>query len=151
MRTGLKFAIFLMISVLCLGSLAVASSANQKKKPKKQVQLPPLPSGPQGPVPQVPLDSTPAVAPQVSYKDGQLTIVAPNSTLGDILRAVRKQTAAEMEIPSNATERVVTHLGPGPAREVVADLHLCGSLFAHRTQNVPQRRIGSDDGELTVF
>jgi hypothetical protein len=64
----------------------------------------------------------------VSYQNGQLSIVAPNSTLGDILRAVRKQTEAEMDIPSNATERVVTHLGPGPAREVMAEL-LNGSRF----------------------
>jgi hypothetical protein len=64
----------------------------------------------------------------VSYQNGQLSIVAPNSTLGDILRAVRKQTAAEMDIPTNATERVVTHLGPGPARDVMAEL-LNGSRF----------------------
>ena len=63
----------------------------------------------------------------MTYENGQLTIVAPNSTLGDILRAVRKQTGAEIEVP-DATERVVTHLGPGPAREVVAEL-LNGSRF----------------------
>jgi hypothetical protein len=79
-------------------------------------------------VPQVPLDAIPAVAPQVSYQDGQLTIVAPNSTLGDILRGVRKHTAADIEIPATANERVVTRLGPGPAREVVAEL-LNGSRF----------------------
>jgi hypothetical protein len=67
------------------------------------------------------------VPPQVSYQNAQLTIVASNSTLGDILRAVRKQTGAEIEIPV-ATERVVTHLGPGSAREVVAEL-LNGSRF----------------------
>jgi hypothetical protein len=75
----------------------------------------------------MPLDSMAPVPPQVSYQNSQLTIVAPNSTLGDILRAVRKQTGAEIEIPP-ATERVVTHLGPGPAREVIADL-LNGSRF----------------------
>jgi hypothetical protein len=78
-------------------------------------------------VQQIPLDSIAPVAPQVSYQNSQLTIVAPNSTLGDILRAVRKQTGAEIEIPP-APERVVTHLGPGPAREVVAEL-LNGSRF----------------------
>jgi len=41
---------------------------------------------------------------------------------------VRKQTAADMDIPNNATERVVTHLGPGPARDVMAEL-LNGSRF----------------------
>jgi hypothetical protein len=75
----------------------------------------------------IPLDSIAPVAPQVSYQNAQLTIVAPNSTLGDILRAVRKQTGAEIEIPI-APERVVTHLGPGPARDVLAEL-LNGSRF----------------------
>ena len=77
--------------------------------------------------PAIPLDSMAPVPPQVSYQNAQLTIVAPNSTLGDILRAVTKQTGAEIEIPS-APERVVTHLGPGPAREVMAEL-LNGSRF----------------------
>jgi hypothetical protein len=68
-----------------------------------------------------------AVPPQVSFQNEQLTIVATNSTLADILRAVRKQTGAEIEIPA-APERVVTHLGPGPALEVLAEL-LNGSRF----------------------
>jgi len=87
-----------------------------------------LPSGPTGPLQhQVPLDAMAPVPPQVTYQNAQLTIVAPNSTLGDILRAVRKQTGAEIEIPA-APDRVVTHLGPGPARAVVAEL-LNGSRF----------------------
>jgi hypothetical protein len=67
-------------------------------------------------------------APKVRYSNGLLTIVAENSTLGDILRAVRTQTGAAVEIPPNATERVVTHLGPGPARDVLVSL-LHGSRF----------------------
>ena len=107
----------------------VHSKAKRLKKTTKmqKPQLPPLPSGPTGPVQQVPLDSMAPVPPQVSYQNSQLTINAPNSTLGDILRAVRKQTGAEIEIPP-ASERVVTHLGPGPAREVMAEL-LNGSRF----------------------
>ena len=128
MRTGWKFAALVIAGVLCMGSLSAADAASHSQRKKKKAPLPPLPSGPQGPVPQIPLDSIPAVAPQVSYQGGQLTIVAPNSTLADILRAVRKQTAAEIEIPANASERVVTHLGPAPAREVVAEL-LNGSRF----------------------
>ena len=54
--------------------------------------------------------------------------MAENSTLADILRAVRAQTGADVEVPPNATERVVTHLGPGPARDVLAAL-LNGSHF----------------------
>jgi len=138
MSTGLelkKLSVLLVmgVAVLCTGGVvearadSVQSQSHHKTKTKK-AQLPPLPSGPTGrPVQQVPLDSIAAVPPQVSYQDSQLTIVAPNSTLGDILRAVRKQTGAEIEIPS-APERVVTHLGPGPAREVMAEL-LNGSRF----------------------
>jgi hypothetical protein len=128
MRTGLRFSLWILLGVLCLGGWSSADTAHRQHKAKKPPLPPPLPSGPQGPVQQVPLDSMPAIAPQVNYADGQLTIVAPNSSLGDILRAVRKQTAAEMEIPSTATERVVTHLGPGPVRDVVAEL-LNGSRF----------------------
>jgi len=128
MGTGMKFAKFAGIAVLCLGSLGTlhADSAHTRK-PKKPVLPPPLPSGPTGPVQQIPLDSIAPVPPQVTFQNGQLTIVAPNSTLGDILKAVRKQTGADIEVPA-ANERVVTHLGPGPVREVMSDL-LNGSRF----------------------
>jgi hypothetical protein len=134
MSTGWKFMKFagglvLCAAVLCPGMVSPARAATSQghRKAKKPPQLAPLPSGPTGPVQQIPLDSIAPVAPQVSYQNSQLTIVAPNSTLGDILRAVRKQTGAEIEIPV-APDRVVTHLGPGPAREVVAEL-LNGSRF----------------------
>jgi len=131
MSAGLKLTGFLVAGVLCLpmAGRADTQTAHRTHKVVKKQPLPrPLPSGTQGPVPQVPLDAIPAVAPQIAYQDGLLTIVAPNSTLGDILRGVRKHTAAEIEIPANANERVVTRLGPAPAREVMAEL-LNGSHF----------------------
>jgi hypothetical protein len=135
MSAGSKLTGFLMAGVLSLPVMAQADTpvvhppvAHRTHKVKKPQSLPPLPSGTRGPVPQIPLDAIPAVAPQVSYQNGMLTIVAPNSTLGDILRGVRKNTAADIDIPSNASERVATRLGPGPAREVVAEL-LNGSHF----------------------
>jgi hypothetical protein len=137
MSTGTKFkkigtALLLSSALLWAGNPALAhttASQGQRKARKKQAEPPPpLPSGPTGrPVPAMPLDSLAAVPPQVTFENNQLTIVAPNSTLADILRAVRKQTGAEIEIPA-APERVVTHLGPGPARDVVAEL-LNGSRF----------------------
>ena len=60
--------------------------------------------------------------PQVQYSNGQLTIMAENSTLADILRAVRTQTGAEVEIPPNANRAGSGALGPGPARDVLAAL-----------------------------
>jgi hypothetical protein len=134
MSAGLKVTGLLIAGVLCLPGMGRADTqttphrVHKAKKQQPPPLPPPLPSGPQGPVPQVPLDAIPAVAPQVSYQDGLLTIVAPNSTLADILRGVRKHTAADIEIPATASERVVTRLGPGPAREVMAEL-LNGSRF----------------------
>jgi len=153
MSTGLRWkraalALVLGVAVLGAGNISFASTSSQqsnskhnKKKPKAP-QLPPLPSGPTGPVQPIPLDAIAAVPPQVSYANDQLTINAPNSTLADILRAVRKQTGAEIEVPS-APERVVTRLGPGPARDVVAQL-LNGSRFNYVLLGSP-----SDDAVLT--
>lgn len=130
MRSGSKITALLAAVVLCLPVAAQADTptAHHARKVKKSPLPPPLPSGTQGPVPQIPLDAIPAVAPQVSYQDGMLTIVAPNSTLGDILRGVKKHTSADIDIPATASERVAMHLGPGPAREIVAEL-LNGSHF----------------------
>ena len=64
---------------------------------------------------------------EVSYRDGELTIAAESLTLGDFF-GVRAQTHAAVDVPSNATERVVSRFGPSPAREVLAEL-LNGSHF----------------------
>jgi hypothetical protein len=141
MNAGSKLTGLLVAGALCLPVMARADTQKAPQsahKVKKQQPLPPpLPSGQQGPVPQIPLDAIPAVAPQISYQDGLLTIVAPNSTLSEILRGVRKLTAADIEIPASANERVVTRLGPGPAREVMAEL-LNGSKFNYILLGSPQ-------------
>ena len=151
MSTGWKFttaagSLVLCITALCPGMVSAAAAhpvpSQTHKKTKKPVPPPPLPSGPTGPVQPIPLDSMAPVPPQVSYQNEQLTIVAPNSTLGDILRAVKKQTGAEIEVPS-APERVVTHLGPGPARDIMAEL-LNGSRFNYVLLGSP-----SNDALLT--
>jgi hypothetical protein len=65
-----------------------------------------------------------------AIKNGLLAISAQNSTLGEILRDVRRLTGASIDIPqgSGANERVVTSLGPGAPRDVLAGL-LNGSSF----------------------
>src|SRR5258708_22452867 len=91
-------------------------------KPQKPLVLPPLPSGP---LSQVPMDQIPASPPKVSFQGGLLTISAQNSTLGEILRDVRKLTGASIEVPPGsaaANERVIAHLGPGAPRDVLAGL-----------------------------
>jgi hypothetical protein len=149
MNTGLKFTKIAGGLVLCAAVLSPAfvvadntAPSQSHKKAKKPPQLPPLPSGPTGPVQPIPLDSMAPVPPQVNYQNSQLTIVAPNSTLADILKAVRKQTGADIDVPS-APERVVTHLGPGPARDVIAEL-LNGSRFNYVLLGSP-----ADNASLT--
>jgi hypothetical protein len=91
-------------------------------KQKETDPAPPMPAAPLTP------EQMPASPPHVEYHNGELTIVAQNSTLGDILRAVRSQTGATLDVPAGATERVVIRVGPGPARQVLAEL-LNGTRF----------------------
>jgi hypothetical protein len=136
--TGWRIAKLAGIAVLCLGTAFADTAAvkHHHKAKKVQPQLPPLPSGPTGPIQQIPLDSMAPVPPHVTYENGQLTIVAPNSTLGDILRAVRKQTGADIDVP-DARERVALTIGPGPAQEVMSEL-LNGSRFNYVLLGSPQ-------------
>lgn len=73
-------------------------------------------------------EQQPTSPPQVAFNNGILTIIADNSSLGDILRAVHHQTGATVDMPGNATERVVGKFGPGPVRDVLSML-LNGSHF----------------------
>jgi hypothetical protein len=73
-------------------------------------------------------EQRPAAAPLVTYIDGKLSVIAKNSTLGDILRAISAKTGASIDIPEGANERVVSQLGPAPARDVMTAL-LNGSHF----------------------
>lgn len=127
-----NFATLLVTGLLCvfLASSAAAQKGGirkpVKKKQNKQEQA--TPAYTPAPLQPVPLDQVPAVAPRVQYSQGELTIVAHNSTLSDVLKAVKQQTGADLEIPPNATERVVADVGPGPARDVLAEL-LNGTHF----------------------
>jgi len=77
---------------------------------------------PPPPAPRVPEQMPPSV-PQVSWDGSQLTITADNSTLADILVAIRTRMGAEIEVPPSASsERIAARLGPGPAREIIGTL-----------------------------
>ena len=93
-----------------------------RHKTLKPLVLPPLPSGP---LSQLPMDQIPPMPAKVSYQGGLLTISAQNSTLGEILRDVRKLTGASIDVPPGSavtSERVIAHLGPGAPRDVLAGL-----------------------------
>ena len=61
--------------------------------------------------------------PIVAYDHGQLTITAENVTLSEILSTLHLVMGTQVDLPVGATrERIWAHLGPGPARKVLADL-----------------------------
>jgi hypothetical protein len=127
--------VLLLLGLLCLPLSCPADAAQRPTQRKHAVKPPPPPEqvAPQPEPPPAPprpltLEERPAAPPQVAYHDGILTIIAPNSTLGDILRAVHTQTGAVIDMPGNTSERVVTRFGPGPARDVLAEL-LNGTHF----------------------
>jgi hypothetical protein len=94
--------------------------AAKKADPEKPVTPPPPPPTPEQMAP---------APPQVSYQNGQLTIQSQNSTLADILNAVRRQTGTQMDVPPGAaSQRIATRLGPGAPQDVLRSL-LNGSKF----------------------
>jgi hypothetical protein len=65
----------------------------------------------------------------VSFRNGLLSINSDQATLSEVLFAVHQRTGAEIAIPAGAEqEKVVAHLGPAPAPEVLAHL-LNGTKF----------------------
>ena len=101
------------------------SQGEQKVRPAASTQ--PIPAPRQElptPSASLPLDQVQPGALKVSFDDNQLTIVADNSTLSEILAAVHTRTGAEVDVPPSASgERIPTvRLGPGPAGQVLASL-----------------------------
>lgn len=72
--------------------------------------------------------------PQVTYQDGQLTIIAENSSLSEVMKALRVALGADIDLPAGgADQHIWVHLGPGPARRVLRDL-LDGTEFNYMIQ-----------------
>lgn len=124
------------IIALSLGLTLCASAATQKRKSHKPKDSKPAvqsqPAPPQQQLPPEPPPTPehgPASPPEVSFRNGQLTIVARNSTLSDVLNQVRSKTGASIDMPSSpSSDRVVGQFGPGAPRDVMAQL-LNGSHF----------------------
>ncbi|MFZ0798372.1 MAG: hypothetical protein WCA13_16770 [Terriglobales bacterium] len=77
-------------------------------------------------------------SPVVTYRDGQLTIDAENSTLATVLQLVAEKTGAVIEVPpGSGTEHIFEHTGPGLANDVLEQL-LNGSPFNFIIVSSPQ-------------
>jgi hypothetical protein len=61
--------------------------------------------------------------PQITFEDGQLTIVAENARFSEIMTALRTAMGADIDLPASvAGQRIWVRLGPGPARKILRDL-----------------------------
>ncbi len=84
--------------------------------------------------PQTALPQQPAVASakpplEVSFQNGLLSVRSERASLAQVLYEVHRHTGADIAVPAGAErEQVVTNLGPGPAKEVLASL-LNGSHY----------------------
>lgn len=133
--------------VLLLVFCSAASTIARAQKPKKPVvkkaekqavqqQAPaPAPAQSQSAPPATP-EHGPSSPPDVTFKGGQLTITARNSTLGDVLNAVKQKTGASVDMPASSSERVVGQFGPGAPRDVMAQL-LNGSHYDYVLMGSP--------------
>jgi hypothetical protein len=99
---------------------AVRKGKGKKNNPAAHAQAPLPPPRP---------DQLPATRPTVTYHHGQLSILANNATMADVLSQVRTQTGAQFEMTGvSGGDRVYAKLGPGAPKDVLAAL-LEGSRF----------------------
>jgi hypothetical protein len=115
MTGSARFGLWLVL-VLTLAASASRVQA-QTEPPANEATVDAAP-----PVPATP-EEMPPTAPEISFHDGKLSIVAENSRLADVLKGIQEKTGADIDTPEGlGDERVVVHLGPGPARDVLGDL-----------------------------
>jgi hypothetical protein len=135
-------------------ALAFAPAGKAAKSPSRfhldgktgsteRVSAPPVPSdansGAQEAARQTPAPPTVAGQPTVkrplvTYEDGELTIIAENSSLSEVMKALRSSLGADIDLPANVNDQQVwVRLGPGPARRVLRDL-LDGTEFNYVIQ-----------------
>jgi hypothetical protein len=101
------------------------------------VSIPALPMSP---------EELPARAPHVNYREGRLLVDSDNSTLDEILNAIRQETGAQIDpLPGGGSDRVAVHLFGSP-RSVVSSL-LDGAKFGYIILSPPQ----DPDGILKVI
>jgi hypothetical protein len=125
--------LIVLFSVWLCAGVAEASPRQKtkaRKSPPKVVEAQPEAAAArqQAPPPPPTPEHGPSSPPEVNFQDGKLTIVARNSTMGDVLNAVKQKTGAAVEMPPVSSERVVGQFGPGAPRDVLAQL-LNGSHY----------------------
>lgn len=67
-------------------------------------------------------------APRISLQNGELTVVAENAGLAEVLSGIRTVTGIKMEGLTGGADRVTAKIGPAPVRDVLLSL-LEGSKY----------------------
>ena len=146
MKISAKFAAAALAGILAISSAAATTAPPKKRAAKNRKPQKPAVEQP-APRQLLPYE-LPPTPPQVTYRGGQLSILAENSTLSDVLQAVGKATGARVEGPMSG-ERVSAKLGPGAPRDVLADL-LAGSSFNYVMVGSPASPAAVTSVTLTV-
>ena len=151
LRGVLGIALLLVASLVSAQVAPAANSRQQRRQaasapaatpaqPPTPDPVPPVVEPPPTPVAVPAPAQAPEHPPNVTWNGKELTVDADNSSLMEILTAVRSKTGAAVDMPSTASnERVAVHIGPAPIRDVLATL-LYGTNFDYVIQ-------ATDDGE----
>lgn len=144
MKIQAKIALFTLL--LTGVSLAIPQQkAAQSKAKKKSAAVQPAatqamtqPAPAPAPVaPQTP-EQMPATPAKVTMSNGMLSIVATNSTLGDVLNGIHKATGAAIDAPPAAgSERVAVNIGPAEPHDALQELFE-GSKFDYIIVGSPE-------------
>lgn len=117
------------LAIAAIASLTGAKSFRSAPSPERTTSGTPrteaskISLGAQETQTQHPIASTVGKPVQVTYEDGQLTIIAENATLSEVMKGLRAALGTEFDLPPDAaSERIWVRLGPGPARRVLRDL-----------------------------
>ena len=124
--------VILLLSI----ALPAAAARQHARKPVKTSAPAVQPQVERQPAPTSTPEEGPSSPADVTFQSGQLTILARNSTMGDVLTQVGKKTGAAIDMPPSSTERVVGQFGPGAPRDVLAQL-LNGSHYDYVLMGSP--------------
>lgn len=110
----LRLAMF-AATLVATGLMAVRANAQQGPQLQQPSRAQSAPAAADAP-------HTPA-APVVTYEHGQLSIVAENASLSEVMAALHSAMGTEVDIPAgSASDRVWAHLGPGSAHKILSAL-----------------------------
>jgi hypothetical protein len=141
LRGGLRFFSPLLTAVMLCALAGGPASAQQGPSQASQAQAA---------TPATPVASQHATAPLVTFENGQLTIVAENVSLAEVMAAIHNAMGTQVEIPpGSSTDRVWAHLGPGSAHRILSDL-LANTELDYIIQGSPSDNGGIRSVTLSV-